>query len=154
MSIYVNLVEAEIRCTPEAFYDLVATPDNWPKVHPLNAGVSSATHSTAQPAGLGVVFSENIKRPDGVVEATWEVIEATPGKHWKFRSQKFADLPLTMTITWDLEATSNGVRVKRFMRTDVHPGHELPREAAIRFALPDAHEEFVAILKKHLEAKA
>ncbi|MFT3691826.1 MAG: SRPBCC family protein [Kofleriaceae bacterium] len=149
MSIYTNLVELEIRCTPRAVYDLVATPDHWPIHHPVTQAVRSETHATNIPADVGTIFIETIPRADHAIEATWEVMRAIPGELWEFRSRRFGDAPLTMTITYELEARGDRTFVRRFMRTD-SPA-PLPREMAIHFSLPDVHEQFLAIVKAHLE---
>lgn len=151
MAIYVNLVELPIACDPIAFYRVVATPEHWPRFHPSTAAVSPITGVISEPAEVGVVFSETIRRASGTIEARWEVTEANPGRALTLRSRQFAELPITMTISYRLERVGEHTRVERFMRTDVHPGHTLPREVAIHFSLPDIHEAFLEILKKHLE---
>lgn len=152
MSIYVNLVEASIRCAPLAFYRLIAIPDMWPRFHPVTAAVRAMDGTTSEPATVGTSFIETIKRPDQPIEAHWEVLVAEPGRAFTFRSRRFADLPVVMTIAWKLEPVGELTKIERFMRTDVNAGHALPREAAIHFCLPDVHEKFVAILAEHLTA--
>ncbi|WP_150551318.1 SRPBCC family protein [Pandoraea soli] len=73
-----------VQAPPQAVYDYVTTPANWPKWHPASLAVQGATdHSLA--VGEKVAEEFRLAGRHGIIH--WKVVEAKPPLEWRLEGE-------------------------------------------------------------------
>jgi hypothetical protein len=74
------VTSAVIRRSPDAVFDYVSTPANWPEWHASSLGVTGAIDHSLE---LGEACTESYRVAGNEGSCIWTVIERIPGKYWK-----------------------------------------------------------------------
>jgi uncharacterized protein YndB with AHSA1/START domain len=74
----------DIARPPQAVFDYVTTPGNWPKWHPSSLAVSGATD---HPLRMGEQVTEDYIVAGRRGRTVWQVVARDAPRHWKIQSQ-------------------------------------------------------------------
>ena len=149
------LSEIDVACTPQRVYDFVTTPDNWVGTHPVTKAVRGETGS---PRGLGAHWIELIEGPSGRrFEAEWRVTEARAPALWKIQADNFGGIPATVTITYNIEGSSDAAGRTHFGRDMVTSiPDDFPVSDSLKAALTsrESHDAYLGAIKEWIERAA
>lgn len=139
---------ASIRRPPQAVFDYVTTPGNWPKWHPASLGVSGATD---HPLQVGEQATEDFVVAGRRGQALWIVTEREAPRRWRIEAtvEEHRAGSVTYTLTPEAEGT-------RFERELVYPSRNLLflllNRLSIRDKVDAESSEALRRLKERLEA--
>lgn len=107
----------DIPASAQAVYDYVTRPVRWKEWHHSSLGVQGVTD---EPLVAGRRFEEDISAAGGLRRhLTWLVEEAKPVQRWR-ASAYMAD-GSTVRVTYEIEASGDGVRFTRTLEYVVAP---------------------------------
>ncbi|WP_338759769.1 SRPBCC family protein [Nocardia vulneris] len=124
----VTAVDITVRAAPEAVYDLVSVPDNWPEIIPSSQWVEGDTHRSV---GVGARFTDHILDPIGGTAAALDYVvrRAERAKVLEFEAEKpFGRTYFTYSVTYTFELVAAGTVFRRTARTGYPEQHPLPRQ--------------------------
>ncbi|WP_280445628.1 SRPBCC family protein [Nocardia brasiliensis] len=149
----ITAVDITVRATPEAVFDLISVPDNWPQLIPSSQRVEGDTHRSV---GVGARFTDHILVPvTGLATALdYTVRRAERGVILEFDTEKpFGRADVTYTVTYRLEPTTMGTIFSREARTEYSERHPLPKAAVDGILTePDHGQRYLENVKNRLEA--
>ncbi|MEU9211005.1 SRPBCC family protein [Streptomyces sp. NPDC048415] len=103
-----------LKCTPQAAYEFVTTPDNWVGTHPVTAEVIG--DNTGQSAVVGASWIEVIVHEgEAPFKAEWTVTEAIPGARWVIVAYELRGPREHCEIVYTFDEADGGTEFTRVM---------------------------------------
>lgn len=138
---------ASIHRPPQAVFDYVTTPANWPKWHPSSLGVSGATD---HPLQVGERTTEDFIVAGHRGQALWTVTEREAPRRWRIEAT--VDGRRAGSVTYTLGPDADGTRFERDL---VYPSPNLLFALLNRLSVRDKVEaessEALRRLKERVE---
>lgn len=106
-----------IQRPPQAVFDYVTTPANWPKWHPASLGVSGATD---HPLQLGEQTTEDFLVAGRRGQALWTVIDREAPQFWRIEAT--VEGRRAASVTYTLRPSGEGTRFEREL---IYPSRNL-----------------------------
>jgi uncharacterized protein YndB with AHSA1/START domain len=135
---------------PEAVFDYVTTPANWPKWHPSSLGVAGATD---HPLQVGEQTTEDFLVAGRRGQALWTVTEREAPRFWRIEAT--VEGRRAASVTYTLRPSAEGTRFEREL---IYPSRNLLfallNGLSIREQVQAESAEAVARLKQRLEEGA
>jgi uncharacterized protein YndB with AHSA1/START domain len=106
-----------IQRPPEAVFDYVTTPANWPKWHPASMGVTGATD---HPLQVGEQTTEDFLVAGRRGQALWTVTEREAPRLWRIEAT--VEGHRAASVTYTLRPSGEGTRFEREL---IYPSRNL-----------------------------
>lgn len=148
----ITSIDIIVRATPEAVFDLVSVPDNWPQLIPSSQRVAGDTHRSV---GVGARFTDYILDPvSGLATALdYTVRRAQRGQILELQvEQPFGAAEVTYTVAYSLAPAAGGTLFGRQARTEYSELHPLPRAVVDATLTEPVHgKRYLENVKNRLE---